>query len=62
MGVTLGKAVEAVRREWLTNLRYGYIEAHHTSLTESAGILDFVTQIAPGSLYVTDQVEVRARS
>lgn len=57
--VNPGEAVEAIRQEWLTNLRYPYAEAHRTLVTQHGATLDFVTQMAPGGLYVTGQVEVR---
>lgn len=52
------RRIEAIRRERLTTLRYGYTEAHHAGVSERGAILDSVTQIAPGGLYVTGQVEV----
>lgn len=57
--ISPGKAIEAIRREWLTHLRYGYAEAHLAATSSHGATLHFVTQIAPGGLYVTGQVEVQ---
>lgn len=61
INVSPGEAIEAIRREWLRDLRYGYAEAHLAATSEGRATLDFVTQIAPGGLYVTGQVEVFVR-
>ncbi len=61
LNVSPSDAIEAIRRERLTTLRYGYTEAHHAGVSERGAILDSVTQIAPGGLYVTGQVEVLPR-
>ena len=57
--VSPDKAIEAVRRKWLTHLRYVYTEAHLAVPSPQGATLDFVTQIAPGGLYVTGQVKVQ---
>lgn len=57
--VSPGHAIEAIRGEWLTNLRYGYTEVHLAAISSQGATLDFVTQVAPRSLYVTGQVEVQ---
>lgn len=54
-----GSLDQIARREWLTHLRYGYTEAHLAATSSHGATLDFVTQIAPGGLYVTGQVEVQ---
>lgn len=61
MDVPPSDAVEVIRREWLADLRYAYMEAHCVSASERGMTLDFVTQIAPGGLYVTGRVEVCVR-
>ena len=55
-------AIDAVCREWLTNLRYGYREAHLATVGDHAATFDFVTQMAPNGLYVTGRVEVFGRA
>lgn len=57
--VSPDKAIEAIRRKWLTHLCYEYTEAHLAAASSHGATLDFVTQIAPGGLYVTGQVEVQ---
>jgi hypothetical protein len=59
-GVSLDKAVQAVRDLWLTRLRYAYLEAHEVSKQEDGADLNFVTQIGPHRLYVTGQVHIAA--
>ena len=60
-GVPLGSAAEAVRRLWLSKLRYSYLEAHHLQKADGAATLDFITQIGPHRLYVTGRVRISPR-
>lgn len=57
-GVSLGAAADDVRREWLLNLRYNHFEAHRVRTEPTSAALEFVTQIGPGSFYVTGRVEI----
>jgi hypothetical protein len=60
-GVPLGRAAEAVRVLWLSNLRFSYFEAHHVQVADDEATLDFITQIGPHRLYVTGQVRISPR-
>ena len=57
-GVPVEAAAEAVRHEWLTNLRYSYFESHRLKTDGDQAVLEFVTQISPDGFFVTGRVEV----
>lgn len=57
-GVTISQGAEAVRGAWLQDLRYSYREAHRVRVTVDSAVVEFVTQMGPGRLYVTGRIEI----
>jgi hypothetical protein len=57
-GVSLASAAAALRELWLSNLRYGHVEAHELHVSDDYATLDFITEIGPQGFYVTGQVKV----
>jgi hypothetical protein len=57
-GAALDDAARAVTETWMANLRYSFLEAHRLVMSEHEAVLDFVTQIGTGRLYVTGDITV----
>jgi hypothetical protein len=58
--VSLAVAAQFVVDTWKSRLRYAYLEQHQLVEAEGVAVLDFVTQMGPGRLYVTGRVEIHA--
>lgn len=57
-GVALIDAIAAVEQIWMTDLSYRFLEAHRVVIGSARAELNFITQIGPGSFFVTGQIEV----
>jgi hypothetical protein len=58
-GIALEQAVEAARRAWAVDLRYGYLGAHQVSVLADRAELRCLTQIAADGFYVTALTTIR---
>ena len=57
-GVDLRTAAGDIEEIWLTQLRYGYFEAHVLRVDDERATLDFITQIHDGGFYVSGRVVI----
>lgn len=57
---TLARAAEGLRRVWLEDIAYEFLQAYELRIEQDLAVLEFVTQIEPSGFYVTGCVEVLA--